>query len=46
MMADDTLRLGMALRHMGHIDGDRDDKMRHDGVLRDLGPELRQGRAE
>ena len=39
MMADDTPRLEMASRHMGHVDGDRDDKMRCDGALGDLGPE-------
>ena len=38
VMADDILRLEMAPRHMNHVDGDRDDKMRCDVVLRDLGP--------
>ena len=33
-------------RHMDHVDGDWDDKMRCDVVLRDLGLEQRQGRAE
>ena len=37
-MADDTLRFGMVSRHIGHVDGDQDDKMRRDGVLRVLGP--------
>ena len=46
MMADDIPRLGMASRHMDHVDGDRDDKKRCDVVLRDLGPEQKQGRAE
>ena len=38
MIADDIPRLGMASRHMDPIDGDRDDEMRCDVVLRDLGP--------
>lgn len=29
----------MAPRHMNHVDGDRDDKMRCDVALRDLGSE-------
>ena len=37
MMADDISRLGVASRHMDLIDGDRDDKMRCDVALRDLG---------
>ena len=37
-MVDDTLRLEMVSRHIGHVDGDRDDKMRRDGVLIVLGP--------
>ena len=39
-------RLGMVSRHMDHVDGDRDDKMRCDIVLRDLGLKQRQGRAK
>ena len=35
-MADATPRLGMASRHMDHVDGDRDDKTRRDSALRDL----------
>ena len=38
MMADDIPRLEMASRHMNPVDGDRDDKMRCDVALRDLGP--------
>ena len=38
VMADDILRLEMASRHMDHVDGDRDDKMRCNVALRDLGP--------
>ena len=46
LMAYDTSRLGMVSRHMGHVDGDQDDKVRGDVALRDLGLEQRQGRAE
>ena len=38
MMADDIPRLGMALRHMNPVDGDRDGKMRCDVALKDFGP--------
>ena len=37
-MADDISRLEMTSRHMDHVDGDRDEKMRCDVALRDLGP--------
>ena len=43
VMDDDIPRLGMASRHMDHVDGDRDDNMRCDVALRDLDPEQRQG---
>ena len=46
VMTDDPPRLGMTSRHINHVDGDRDDKMRRDGALRDLGPEQKQGRAK
>ena len=39
VMAEDTLRLGMMSRCMDHVDGNRDDEMRRDAALRDLGPE-------
>ena len=36
--ADDIPRLEVTLRHMDPVDGNRDDKMRCDVALRDLGP--------
>ena len=35
---DDIPRLGMVSRHMDHVNGGRDDKMRCDVALRDLSP--------
>ena len=37
MMDDDILRLGVASRHMDPVDEDRDNKMRCNVALRDLG---------
>ena len=38
MMTDDISRREMTSRHMDHVNGGRDDKMRCDVALRDLGP--------